>query len=150
VNVRSNSFKNEDYIPDKYTCDGSDISPELEWDQIPNVKSYAIIVEDPDAPGGTFIHWVIYNIKQNKLEENVKKIEKAGVGIQGVNDFGRVGYNGPCPPRSHQAHRYFFYVYALSSELPVKSGVTAEELKRMMEGYMIDKGFIMGKYKRKG
>ena len=149
MNVRSPAFKNEDYIPVEYTCDGADISPELEWDQVPNAKSYAIIVEDPDAPGGTFIHWVIYNIKTNKLPKNVKKVENSGYGIQGVNDFGKVGYGGPCPPRTHPPHRYYFYVYALDTELPQKSGVTADELKSLMEGHIIDKGVIMGKYKRK-
>lgn len=147
--VRTTSFKNEDFIPSKYTCDGEDVSPALEWDSVPNAKTYAIIVEDPDAPGGTFIHWVIYNIPTNKLSEGIPKIFKSEFGIQGVNDFGRIGYNGPCPPRTHPPHRYFFYVYALDSVLKEVKNVTADELKSMMKGHEIDKGFIMGKYKRK-
>ncbi|BCU70502.1 YbhB/YbcL family Raf kinase inhibitor-like protein [Stygiolobus caldivivus] len=149
MNVKSSSFKNEDFIPKEYTCDGSDISPDLEWDMVPSAKSYAIIVEDPDAPAGTFIHWVIYNIKDNKLPKNVPKVNNVSSMIQGVNDFGKVGYGGPCPPKSHPPHRYYFNVYALDVELPEKSGVTADELKRMMEGHIIDKGVIMGKYKRR-
>jgi phospholipid-binding protein, PBP family len=136
-------------IPQEYTCDGSDISPDLEWDNVTSAKSYAIIVEDPDAPGGTFIHWVIYNIKDNKLPKNIPKVTKFSSMIQGVNDFGRVGYGGPCPPRTHPPHRYYFNVYALDVELPEKHGVTADELKSMMEGHIIDKGVIMGKYKRR-
>ena len=149
MNVRSSAFKDGDFIPQEYTCDGQDISPDLEWDPVNNAKSYAIIVEDPDAPYGTFIHWVIYNIKDTKLQKNIPKVEKVSSMIQGVNDFGRVGYGGPCPPRTHPPHRYYFNVFALDTELPEKSGVTADELKRMMEGHIIDKGVIMGKYKRK-
>lgn len=149
MNVKSSSFKNEDMIPQEYTCDGSDISPDLEWDNVTSAKSYAIIMEDPDAPGGTFIHWVIYNIKDNKLPKNIPKVTKFSSMIQGVNDFGRVGYGGPCPPRTHPPHRYYFNVYALDVVLPEKHGVTADELKSMMEGHIIDKGVIMGKYKRR-
>ncbi|MCY0874425.1 MAG: YbhB/YbcL family Raf kinase inhibitor-like protein [Acidianus infernus] len=143
------SFKNEEFIPVKYTCDGEDISPPLEWDKVDNAKTYAIIVEDPDAPAGTFIHWVIYNIKGNSLPENVPKKEKSEYGIQGINDFERIGYNGPCPPRTHGAHRYYFNVYALDTELDYKSKITADELKEMMEGHILATGSIMGKYKRK-
>lgn len=149
MNVKSSAFKNESFIPVKYTCDGINVSPDLEWDLINNAKSYAIIVEDPDAPGGTFIHWVIYNIKVNKIPENINKREKTEYGIQGVNDFGEIGYGGPCPPRTHPPHRYYFNVYALDVEIPEKSGLTADELKNIIEGHILDKGVIMGKYKRK-
>lgn len=149
MNVKSSGFKNEEFIPQKYTCDGEDISPPLEWDTVSSAKTYAVIVEDPDAPGGTFIHWVIYNIKNNKLPENIKKSEKTEYGVQGLNDFDRVGYGGPCPPRTHPPHRYYFNIYAIDVELPVKSKVTADMLKRMMQGHIIDQGVIMGKYKRK-
>ncbi|WP_338601424.1 YbhB/YbcL family Raf kinase inhibitor-like protein [Sulfolobus tengchongensis] len=149
MKVISQSFKNEDYIPIRYTCDGEDLSPALEWDQVANAKSYAIIVEDPDAPGGTFIHWVIYNITTNKLPEGVPKIHKSQYGIQGVNDFGNVGYNGPCPPKTHPAHRYYFYVYALDTILSEIRNIDANRLKSMISGHEVDKGFIMGKYKRR-
>ncbi|AOL15730.1 phosphatidylethanolamine-binding protein [Sulfolobus sp. A20] len=147
--VRTSSFKVEDLIPSKYTCDGEDLSPTLEWDAVPSAKSYAVIVEDPDAPGGTFIHWVIYNIPTNKLPEGVPKVYKSEFGIQGVNDFGRVGYNGPCPPKAHPPHRYYFYVYALDTILKEVKNVDANELKSLMKGHEIDKGYVMGKYKRK-
>ncbi|AWR97038.1 YbhB/YbcL family Raf kinase inhibitor-like protein [Acidianus sulfidivorans JP7] len=142
------AFKAEEVIPKKYTCDGDDISPPLEWDKVENAKSYAIIVEDPDAPSGTFIHWVMYNIKENSLPENIEKKENTKYGIQGINDFERVGYNGPCPPRSHGFHRYYFNIYALDTELDKKSKMTADELKDLMEGHIISTGSIMGKYKR--
>lgn len=148
MQVRSSAFKDGDFIPKRYTCDGDDVSPALEWDPVPNAKSYAIIVEDPDAPGGTFIHWVIYNIKQNSLPENVDKKEVTNLGVQGINDFEETGYGGPCPPRTHPAHRYYFHVYALSEELQIKSRVTADELRRLMKGKIVDEGQIMGRYKR--
>ena len=149
MKVTSPAFKNEDFIPQEYTCDGKDVSPPLEWEAVPNAKSYAVIVEDPDAPGGTFIHWVIYNIPSVSLPKDVKKTLKTDYGVQGVNDFGRVGYGGPCPPRTHPPHRYYFRVYALDTVLPVKEGVTADDLREMMEGHVLDEGYIMGKYKRK-
>lgn len=147
MQVRS-VFKNEDIIPKKYTCDGEDVSPPLEWDKIDGAVTYAIIVEDPDAPAGTFIHWVIYNIKQTNLPENVEKKEVTKYGIQGLNDFERIGYNGPCPPRTHGFHRYYFNVYALDTEIKAKSRITADELKELMQGHILATGSIMGRYKR--
>jgi hypothetical protein len=149
MKVSSPAFKNEDFIPEKYTCDGMDVSPPLEWDPVPNAKSYALIVEDPDAPGGTFIHWVMYNITTTHLPEGVKKSVKTEYGIQGTNDFGRTGYGGPCPPKTHPAHRYYFRVYALDTLLPERTNIDADELRRLMEGHVIDEGFAMGKYKRR-
>ncbi len=148
MEIRS-TFINEGEIPIKYTCDGIDISPPLEWEKIDNARAYAVIVEDPDAPGGTFIHWVIYNIKRNALPENVKKVMENENGIQGINDFGKIGYNGPCPPKSHGPHRYYFNVYALDSELPLKKDITADDLKSLMKNHIISSGSLMGKYKRK-
>jgi len=148
MEIRS-AFINGGDIPLKYTCDGMDISPPLEWEKIDNAKTYAIIVEDPDAPGGTFIHWVIYNIKRNLLPENVRKEMEIEIGIQGVNDFGKIGYNGPCPPKSHGPHRYYFNVYALDSELPLRKNITANDLKSIMKNHIISSGNLMGKYKRK-
>jgi Raf kinase inhibitor-like YbhB/YbcL family protein len=148
MEIRS-TFVNGEDIPIKYTCDGMDISPPLEWEKIDNAKTYAIIVEDPDAPGGIFIHWVIYNIKGNSLPENVKKNMENENGIQGINDFGKIGYNGPCPPRSHGPHRYYFNVYALDLELPLRKNITADDLKSIMKDHIISSGSLMGKYKRK-
>ncbi|NON61898.1 YbhB/YbcL family Raf kinase inhibitor-like protein [Acidianus sp. RZ1] len=148
MEIKSPSFKNEDIIPRKYTCDGEDYSPSLSWNKVSNASSYAIIVEDPDAPGGVFIHWIIYNIKENSLPENVPKKEKTDFGIQGINDFDNIGYNGPCPPRGHGFHRYYFNVYALSQDIPSSSKITAKELKEKMAKIVIDSGSLMGKYKR--
>lgn len=148
MEIRS-AFINGGDIPIKYTCDGMDISPPLEWEKVDNAKTYAIIVEDPDAPGGTFIHWVIYNIERNSLPENIKKEMKNENGIQGINDFGKIGYNGPCPPKSHGPHRYYFNVYALDSELPLRKNITANDLKSLMKNHIISSGNLMGKYKRK-
>jgi len=104
MKVSSPAFKNEDFIPEKYTCDGMDVSPPLEWDPVPNAKSYALIVEDPDAPGGTFIHWVMYNITTTHLPEGVKKTVKTEYGIPGHERLRQDGLrrplsseNSPCP-----------------------------------------------------
>ncbi|MEM0174410.1 MAG: YbhB/YbcL family Raf kinase inhibitor-like protein [Sulfolobaceae archaeon] len=150
MKVECSSFKNGEAIPVKYTCDGEDVSPPLQWSPVNNAKTYAIIVEDPDAPMGIFIHWVIYNIKSNYLPENIPKKEITDFGIQGLNDFGKIGYNGPCPPRTHPAHRYFFRVYALDTELSMYSKINAERLREMMKGHIIDEGYVMGTYKRSG
>ncbi|BBG23945.1 YbhB/YbcL family Raf kinase inhibitor-like protein [Sulfuracidifex tepidarius] len=139
-------FKEGEFIPSKYTCDGEDISPKLSWDKVENAKSYALIMEDPDAPSGIFIHWIAYNMKSNSLDEGVPRREKIGEMIQGENDFGNVGYGGPCPPRSHDAHRYFIRVYALDSDVGRK--MTLEELREFIGAHKIDEGYIMGKYKR--
>ncbi|BCS91744.1 YbhB/YbcL family Raf kinase inhibitor-like protein [Metallosphaera javensis (ex Sakai et al. 2022)] len=146
----SSVFKNEEVIPSQYTCEGKDVSPPLKWEKVPGAVTYAIIVEDPDAPGGTFIHWVIYDVKNNELPEGVEKREKTQYGLQGVNDFGRIGYNGPCPPKGHGYHRYYFNVYALNTELSLRAlkRVSAEDLRDAMEGHVIAVGNLMGKYKR--
>ncbi len=146
MKVDSKSFVAGQRIDKRYTCDGQNISPHLYWDKVEGAKSYALIVEDPDAPMGTFVHWVIYNIKTNELPEGVKADSQ--IGVQGLNDFGRIGYGGPCPPRGHGPHRYFFRVYALSEELPVKKNVTAESLRKMMEGKIIDSGETYCLYSR--
>jgi len=150
MKVECSSFKNGEQIPVRHTCDGEDISPALQWSPVNNARSYAIIVEDPDAPMGTFIHWVIYNIKSTSLPENVPKEGVTSYGIQGINDFGKVGYNGPCPPRTHPAHRYFFRVYALDIELPIQPRIDANKLRELMKGHILDEGYVMGIYKRGG
>jgi phospholipid-binding protein, PBP family len=113
----SPSFKDGDVIPRRHTCDGDDVSPRLEWEgQPPNARSFALIMYDPDAPMGTFIHWVIYNIPASvrSIPEGVQKEAESlpGLGLQGVNDFGYLGYGGPCPPRGHGPHRYYFALHA--------------------------------------
>lgn len=153
MRIESPAFRDGGDIPVKYTCDGEDSSPPLRISDIPQgARSLVLIVEDPDAPGGTFIHWVLYNIPPGLTEipENVpKRPEVPGVGIQGINDFGRYGYGGPCPPRTHGPHRYFFRLYALDTVLNLKPGATAGEVRRAMGGHVLAEASTMGRYRRR-
>ena len=149
IKLTSVAFKDGQSIPAPYTCDGVNISPPLEWSGLPKTtKTVAIIVEDPDAPSGTWVHWVLYNLPADNigLVENVPASEnlKAG-GFQGKNDFGKIGYGGPCPPSG--THHYFFKIYALDSELPLKAGATKAELMKAMEGHIVLEGQLMGTYR---
>jgi len=142
-------FKNNEKIPEKYTCDGEDISPPLELVNLSeNAKSIAIIVDDPDAPFGTFNHWIIWNIPPtNKIPEGIpegKEIHTPFKAFQGKNDFGKYKYGGPCPPPG-KPHRYFFKVYVLDTTLELKEG-TKEELLKAMEGHVIQYGELIGLY----
>ncbi len=147
-----NSFEEGKEIPRKFTCDGVDYSPAITWENLPaETKSIALIVDDPDAPVGDFVHWVIYNVgpKQGSLPENVQKTETLPDGIiQGRNDFGRFGYNGPCPPKGHGFHRYYFTLYALSvAEIP-RRRLSKDGLLELMNGNIIEKDSKMGVYRR--
>jgi Raf kinase inhibitor-like YbhB/YbcL family protein len=151
MELKSSAFDEGAMIPEKYTCDDIDISPPLNWTSGPQgTKTYAIICDDPDAPMGTWVHWVIYNLpeNQNELSEDVPPVENLPSGAkQGRNDFGKIGYGGPCPPGG--IHRYFFKIYALSEELNVDAGVTKSELLKEMEGHLLSEGQLMGRYKRR-
>jgi Raf kinase inhibitor-like YbhB/YbcL family protein len=152
LTVTSAAFAEGQPIPAKYTCDGRDVSPALQWHGAPaGAKSFALICEDPDAPGGTWVHWVIFNIGAGttSLPENVRKEQtvKAG-GQQGLNDFGKTGYNGPCPPAGG-AHRYFFRVYALDANLTLAAQVKKADLTKEMEGHIVAEGSLMGTYERR-
>jgi Raf kinase inhibitor-like YbhB/YbcL family protein len=148
--LKSNSFTEGGMIPQKFTCQGIDISPQLSWENIPaETKSIAIICDDPDAPGGIFVHWVIFNIpsKLKGLAESLPKERILSTGAkQGENDFGRIGYGGPCPPA---LHRYFFKIYALNAELKLEPGIEKNDLIRAMEGHILAQGQLMGKYQKK-
>jgi Raf kinase inhibitor-like YbhB/YbcL family protein len=150
MEIKSSAFKTGEMIPGKYTCDNIDISPPLEWTYGPaGTKTYAIICDDPDAPMGTWVHWVIFNIPGNilALTENTPKKDVLDNGsMQGRNDFGKTGYGGPCPPRG--THRYFFKIYALDTELDTKSGITKKELLKAMEGHVLAEGELVGRYAR--
>ena len=119
MKLESTAFDANGLIPAKYTCDGEDISPPLIWDEVPKgTKSIVLIVDDPDAPGRTFVHWVIYDIPATvrQLPEKIAAVKALpNGGVQGTNDFGKLGYGGPCPPSG--IHRYFFKLYALDQEL---------------------------------
>jgi len=150
IKLASAAFKDGQQIPGPYSCDGVNISPPLEWSGVPKTATtVAITVDDPDAPSGTFVHWVLYNLPVENigLVENVPASEnlKAG-GFQGKNDFGKFGYGGPCPPSG--THRYFFKIYALDGELPLKAGATKAELIKAMEGHLVLQGQLMGTYRR--
>ncbi len=150
INVESSAFKEGQSIPKQYTCDGVNISPPLEWKGVPkNAKTLAIICDDPDAPTGTWVHWVVYNLSANDmgLIENTPATEKlTGGGLQGKNDFGKIGYGGPCPPSG--THRYFFKLYALDAELDLRPGATKSDLLKAMEGHIVAQGQLMGTYSR--
>ena len=150
IKLTSTAFKEGQPIPRAYTCDGVNVSPPLEWSGVPKTaKTLAIICDDPDAPGGTWVHWVLYNLPADNigLVENLPATEKlAAGGFQGKNDFEKIGYGGPCPPSG--THRYFFKIYALDSELPLKAGATKAELLKAMEGHIVLQGQLMGTYRR--
>jgi len=139
-------------IPSAFTSDGEDRSPDLSWKDAPkNTKSFALIVHDPDAPRtGGFTHWVLYNISPQigHIEENLPKGEQvAGLGIQGRNDAGKLGYMGPAPPSG--VHRYFFRLFALDTSLDLKPGATHKEVSAAMKGHILAQAELMGTYEKK-
>lgn len=149
--VSSPAFSNGERIPDKYTCVGPDVSPPLTISNVPEeAVELALVMYDPDAPIGVFYHWILYSIPRDigSLPENIPKEEVTEYGVQGRNDFGRIGYNGPCPPRGHGTHRYYFLVLALSSETGLAPGVSVKEFLRAIEGEVIGYGVLMGTYSR--
>lgn len=150
IKLTSTAFKEGEPIPRQYTCDGVNVSPSFEWSGVPKpAKTLAIVADDPDAPAGTWVHWVVYNLPADNIGmvENLPATEnlKAG-GFQGKNDFGKIGYGGPCPPSG--THRYFFKIYALDSELPLKAGATKAEVEKAMEGHVVSQGQLMGTYRK--
>ncbi|MCL7413792.1 MAG: YbhB/YbcL family Raf kinase inhibitor-like protein [ANME-2 cluster archaeon] len=151
ISISSEAFEDGSSIPVEHTCDGDDRSPALSWEGIPNgTRSIALIMDDPDAPGRTFVHWVIYNIPADSvgLPAAVPKDTSLNDGsTQGKNDFGKIGYNGPCPPPG-KPHRFFFKVYALDTRLNLKSDVTRSQLESAMKGHILAQGNITGKYQR--
>jgi Raf kinase inhibitor-like YbhB/YbcL family protein len=137
-------------IPVEYTCDGKDVSPPLTWTEPPaGTKSLALISDDPDAPAGTWVHWVVYNIPPavRELQKGFPTDKKLPDGtLQGTTDFRRVGYGGPCPPGG--THRYFFKLYALGSLLPLAPGATKAQLEQAMKGHIQEQAQLMGTYRR--
>lgn len=139
----SSAFENNGDIPSKYTCQGEDVNPPLEIEDIPeNTKTLVLIMDDPDAPMGVWDHWVVWNIKPiNKIEEN------SSPGIQGTNDFGKNDYGGPCPPSGK--HRYFFKLYALDTELDIDVSAHKKDIEKIMEGHILEKAELIGLYEKK-
>jgi len=151
LSLSSTTFKEGDKIPVKYTCDGQDISPPLIWGEPPQkTQTFALIVDDPDAPSGIFTHWVLFNLPANvrQLSEGIPAQERLQNGaLQGKNDFGRIGYGGPCPPHG-LAHRYHFTLYALDEPLDLKPGASKKQLLDVMKGHILAQGQLMGTYQR--
>ena len=150
LRLRSSAFAQGQPIPAKYTCDGRNISPPLEWDAGPiGTASYALIMDDPDAPGGTWVHWVAWNITSTSLpEEASDQVTSAPLGTlrHGTNSWDRIGYGGPCPPSG--THRYFFRVYALNVELALGPETTKAAILVAIEGHTLARGELMGTYTR--
>lgn len=149
--LKSTAFVHEGEIPKKHTCDGPDVSPALTWGEAaPGAKSLVLVMDDPDAPAGTWVHWVLYDLSPTarSLPEGLAKDPELKDGSrQGKNDFGRTGYGGPCPPRG-PAHRYFFRMYALDTKLSLRPGVSRAEVDKAMKGHVLTQAELMGRYKR--
>jgi len=150
MELYSSAFQAGDPIPARHTCDGPDISPPLEWSgPPPATKSFSLICDDPDAPRGIWVHWVLFNIPptSTSLPEDILKTRTISTGArQGINDSREIGYSGPCPPRG--VHRYFFKLYALDTELSLDPGITKSDLERAMKGHIISQTELMGTYQR--
>ena len=146
ISITSPSFQTGGDIPAKFTCDGTNVSPELQIGGLPNeAKSLVLIVDDPDAPRGLFTHWIVWNIdpKTTRIAENSAPI----AGGQGTNDFGKRNYGGPCPPSG--THRYFFKIFALDTKLELKPDARRAELDAAMRGHVLAQGELMGRYSHK-
>ena len=153
--LSSPGFRHNQPIPVKHSCEGADVSPALKWEGAPvGTKNFALICDDPDAPSGSWVHWVIYGIPASTtaLPENVAKtdtIAALGNAKQGVNDSGKVGYGGPCPPRGHGVHHYHFRLHALDTDLNLAPRVTRRQLEAAMKGHILAQAELIGTYERK-
>jgi len=150
LQVTSTAFTEGGTIPKKYTCDDADLSPALAWSGVPQgTRSLALIADDPDAPAGTWVHWVLYDLPADltSLPDGAQGLGAQGLGSQGTNDFRRSGYGGPCPPKG-PAHRYYFKLYALDTQLNLKSGASKADVEKAMKGHILAQGQLMGKYGR--
>ncbi len=151
LSLSSTAFKEGDQLPVKYTCDGQNISPLLEWGEPPQgTQTFALIVDDPDAPRGVFTHWVLFNLPANirQLPEGIPaQFQLENGALQGKNDFGKIGYGGPCPPPG-PAHQYRFTLYALDKPLDLKSSASKKQVLDAMEGNVLAQGQLTGTYQR--
>ncbi|MFP4438241.1 MAG: YbhB/YbcL family Raf kinase inhibitor-like protein [Chloroflexaceae bacterium] len=147
LTLNSPAFREGETIPQQFTCDGQDISPELRWSDVPNnTRSFVLIMDDPDAPSGTFTHWILFN-----LPADIQTLPEEGssLGTIGKNDFGKVAYGGPCPPPGDQAHRYYFALYALDiPTLNLEEGTNRGKVEAAMQGHIVGKALLMGRYAR--
>lgn len=150
IKIKSSAFEEGEIIPKKYSCEGVNVSPPLQWSSLPaEVESFVLICEDPDAPSGLWTHWIIFNLPAEitALPEFIMEREVLENGAQqGLNDFGTIGYRGPCPPGG--THRYYYRIYALDIMLQLNSRINRQNLLEAMIGHIIDQGHIMGIYTR--
>lgn len=147
MRITSPAFGNGDEIPRKHACDGDDVPPMLEWTDVPDgVRSFALIVEDPDAPAGTFAHWIVYDLPPDTTQLPEAAVLPAGAQL-GRNHFGKDAYNGPCPPPG-KPHRYYFRLYALDDTLGLEKGVSTADVRRAMQGHVLAEAEMMGTYQR--
>ena len=151
LKLTSSSFSPGGDIPTRFTCKGEDVSPQLSWTNPPSgTQAFALIVDDPDAPAGTWTHWVLYNLPASaaSLAEGISKVEQLPDGtLQGLNDFHKVGYGGPCPPPG-KPHRYFFKLYALDRKLDLNPAASKKDLEQAMHGRVLGQAELMGEFKR--
>ncbi|MGE5568124.1 MAG: YbhB/YbcL family Raf kinase inhibitor-like protein [Rhodospirillales bacterium] len=150
LKLMSSAFPEGGTIPKLHTCEGADLSPALEWSGAPaNAKSFVLIMDDPDAPAGTWNHWLLWDIpaSTHSLPQGFKPGQ---AGESGTNDFGRLGYGGPCPPKGHGPHRYFFKLYALDTEsLGLRAGAKRADLDRALRNHIVAEAQYMGRYERR-
>jgi len=153
VKLSSSAFRDGGTIPAVNTCEGPDTSPPLAWTDTPaNTKTFALIMDDPDAPKGTWVHWVLWNLPgtRSSLPENVSKtgeLNELGGALQGNNTWPKIGYYGPCPPPG-KPHRYFFKLYALDAQLPLKAGAVKADVERAMQAHVLAEAQLMGTFGR--
>ena len=147
ITLSSDAFGDGETIPASFTCDGSDVSPPLRWSGVPSeAVELALLVEDPDAPRGTFVHWLLWGLAPDLSGLPEGRVPDGA--RQGLNDFGRLSWGGPCPPRGHGPHRYIFTLYALREPLPVDQGATAGQLRGAIAGNVLAQGQLTGMYGR--
>ncbi len=148
--ILSPAFADGGWIPSLHTCQGADISPSLEWSGEPaDCRSFALIVDDPDAPGGTWNHWLLYEVPA-KIHNLAQGYKPGALGLSGKNDFGKLGYGGPCPPKGHGPHRYFFRIYALNvANLNLPAGARRAQLEEALKGHVLAETHTMGRFERK-
>jgi Raf kinase inhibitor-like YbhB/YbcL family protein len=146
----THAFQEGGEIPKLHTCEGANLSPSLEWNGEPrDTKSYALIVDDPDAPAGTWNHWLLWDIPSS-IHDLAQGFTPGRLGESGTNDFGKPGYGGPCPPRGHGPHRYFFKLYALDVEsLKLRAGARRTDLDRALRGHVLAQDEYVGRYERR-
>lgn len=145
MKIESPAFAGNESIPSKYTCDGKDVNPPLKFSEIPgDSESLILIVDDPDAPGGTWVHWTIWNIAPETKEIGEASVPEGAV--EGITDFGEPGYGGPCPPSG--THRYFFKLFALDTTLDLDSSAKKKDIEKAMEGHVLDRAQLIGLYSR--